>query len=296
MKSSTVPLATRSSAPAPLERGPASSGMDTNKPGKMSLLFSSLPGRYLLRGLSLAVGVWLWQVVTSRGIHFIINFNNIPTPVDVGKQLLALLHSHRFYVDILWSMKRIAVSFGIASLLGIAVGIGMGMSRLVRDLIGPYIEILRPIPAVAWIPMAIIMWPTNESSIVFITFLGAFFPIVLNTVHGVEQTPEILTRAARSLGARGAAVIWHVVVPSALPSIVSGLAIGMGVAWFSLLAGEIISGRYGIGYFTWKAYQLIQYPDIVIGMLMIGLLGTLSTGFVRWIARPFLKWQPPSKT
>ena len=144
-----------------------------------------------------------------------------------------------------------------------------------RDLIVPYIEILRPIPAVAWIPLAILMWPTEESSIIYITFLGALFPIVLNTVHGVEQTPAVLVRAAQSLGASPLHIFWHVVMPAALPSIATGLAIGMGVSWFSLLAGEIISGQYGIGYFTWNAYSLINYPDIIVGMLMIGALGTL---------------------
>ena len=137
----------------------------------------------------------------------------------------------------------------------------------------PYIEILRPIPAVAWIPLAILMLPTEESSIIYITFLGAFFPVVLNTMHGVEQTPEELVRAARSLGASTKSILWHVILPGALPSIMAGLAIGMGVAWFSLLAGEIISGQYGIGYFTWNSYTLIEYPNIIIGML--------STGFVQ---------------
>src|SRR5262245_58259219 len=128
----------------------------------------------------------------------------------------------------------------------------MGLSLFVRDLIFPYVEILRPIPGVAWIPLAILLWPTEEGSIIYITFLGALFPIVLNTVHGVEQTPEVLVRAAQSLGASRFQIFRHVILPGALPSICAGLAIGMGVSWFSLLAGEIISGQYGIGYFTWN--------------------------------------------
>ena len=139
------------------------------------------------------------------------------------------------------------------------------------------------------------MWPTEESSIVYITFLGALFPIVLNTVHGVEQTPEVLVRAAQSLGASRLHIFWHVVMPAALPSIATGLAIGMGVSWFSLLAGEIISGQYGIGYFTWNAYSLINYPDIVVGMLVIGGLGTLSTLAVKKLTQPMLSWQRKSR-
>ena len=97
--------------------------------------------------------------------------------------------------------------------------------------------------------------------------------------------------AARTLGANKLEVFWYVVIPAALPSIAAGLAIGMGVAWFSLLAGEIISGQYGIGYFTWNAYSIIHYPDIVVGMLAIGLLGTGSTELVRQITKPALAWQ-----
>jgi len=176
-------------------------------------------------------------------------------------------------------------------MLGILTGVMIGRSKTVRAAISPYIEIIRPIPAVAWIPLAILMWPTEESSIIYITFLGAFFPIVLNTVHGVEQTPEVLIRAAQSLGATKLHIFYHVVLPAALPSIAAGLAIGMGVSWFSLLAGEIISGQYGIGYFTWNAYSLINYPDIVVGMLIIGGLGSLSTFLIRLAMKPALKWK-----
>ena len=174
---------------------------------------------------------------------------------------------------------------------GIVIGVLMGRSVVVKRFMMPYIEVVRPIPAVAWIPLAILMWPTEESSIIYITFLGALFPIVLNTLHGVEQTPEVLVRAAQSLGASRWGIFRHVVLPGAMPSIAAGLAIGMGVSWFSLLAGEIISGQYGIGYFTWDAYSLINYQDIVVGMLVIGFLGTASTAAIKLITRPMLSWQ-----
>ncbi|MHB1585869.1 MAG: ABC transporter permease [Acidiferrobacteraceae bacterium] len=249
--------------------------------------------RWLRRGFSLALGLAAWQYVTAHGVRFILNFNNLPTPIEVGQQFLILLHSRGFYVNVAVSTRRVFESFAIAAAVGVPLGIGMGRSAWIRDVASPYIEVLRPIPAVAWIPMSILMWPTNEESILYITFLGAFFPIVVNTVHGVQQTPDLLVRAARSLGARRRAVIWHVVLPAALPGILSGFAIGLGICWFSVLTAEMISGRYGIGYFTWKSYQLIQYPDIVVGMLSIGFLGTLSTAAVRLLSRPLLRWLPP---
>jgi NitT/TauT family transport system permease protein len=245
-------------------------------------------------GLSIAsvlVGLVLWHWATEAKLDWYIRFDNVPSPLKVGQAFWAHLSEGTFYLHVLVSLRRILYAYGLATGIGVMLGLIMGRSRLARDLLMPYLEILRPIPAVAWIPLAILMMPTEESSIIYITFLGAVFPIVLNTIHGVEQTPEVLIRAALTLGANRLEVFWHVVIPAALPSIAAGLAIGMGVAWFSLLAGEIISGQYGIGYFTWNAYSLINYQDIVVGMLAIGALGTASTYAVRLLTRPLLAWQ-----
>jgi len=244
-----------------------------------------------IAGLSLTIGVVLWYFVTAIDLDLYINFSNVPSPVKVFTAFFGHIQTEIFWTHIGVSMRRILISYSIAVVLGIGIGLIMGRSRFARAFIMPYIEVIRPIPAVAWIPLAILMWPTEESSIIYITFLGALFPIVLNTLHGVEQTPEVLVRAVQSLGASRWAVFRHVVIPAALPSIAAGLAIGMGVSWFSLLAGEIISGQYGIGYFTWDAYSLINYQDIVVGMLVIGFLGTGSTAAVKAITRPMLKWQ-----
>ena len=247
--------------------------------------------RYAIRVAAVIVAVLLWQLASSTGFNFVINFENIPSPQKVGAQFVHLLGTEEFYTHIVVSLERILIAFTMASVLGVIAGIFMGRSRLVYDVLMPYIEILRPIPAVAWIPLSILMLPTEESSIIYITFLGALFPVILNTIHGVEQTPETLVRAARSLGANNRAIMWHVILPGALPSIMAGLAIGMGVSWFSLLAGEIISGQYGIGYFTWNSYTLVEYPNIIIGMLTIGGLGTLSTWLVKQASKPALRWQ-----
>ena len=241
--------------------------------------------------LSLTIGVLIWHFVTEINLDFYINFSNVPSPLKVFTAFFEHVQTGIFWTHIGVSMRRILISYSLATVLGVSIGLVMGRSRIARAFIMPYIEVIRPIPAVAWIPLAILMWPTEESSIIYITFLGALFPIVLNTLHGVEQTPEVLVRAVQSLGASRWATFWHVVIPAALPSISAGLAIGMGVSWFSLLAGEIISGQYGIGYFTWNAYSLINYQDIVVGMLVIGFLGTGSTAAVRAITRPMLSWQ-----
>jgi len=257
--------------------------------------FKALPwDSYLIGFLAISGALIAWQLLSYYQVKFILSFENIPTPVIVGEQFLNLIGTKEFYLHIGASLQRIGIAFVMASLLGVIIGILMGRSKIFSGIMMPYIEILRPIPAVAWIPLSILMLPTEESSIIYITFLGAFFPVVLNTVHGVEQTPDSLVRAAESLGASKLMIMWHVILPGALPSIMAGLAIGMGVAWFSLLAGEIISGQYGIGYFTWNSYTLVEYPNIIIGMLTIGGLGTLSTWLVRKASVPALRWQEHS--
>jgi len=256
-----------------------------------ALVNAMAPGRLAVRLAALALGVVAWHWATEVNLNAYINFENVPGPLAVWDAFTAQIAGSEFYIHILVSMQRIMIGYSLATVVGIILGLATGRSRFANDLLMPYVEILRPIPAVAWIPLAILMWPTEEASIIFITFLGALFPIILNTMHGVEQTPEVLVRAARSLGARRMQIFRHVVLPAALPSIATGLAVGMGVSWFSLLAGEIISGQYGIGYFTWNAYSLINYEDIVVGMLCIGLLGTGSTYAVRAATRPLLRWQ-----
>lgn len=276
---------------------PVSDGMLTDAPAEPRRIvslpngFRSAASSVLIAAASLSAGLLFWHWATLTSLNFYVRFDNVPTPVQVATAFWHELGDKRFYFHVLYSLRRIAIAYALASALGIGLGLAVGRSRLARAMILPYVEIIRPIPAVAWIPLAILMWPTEESSIIYITALGAMFPILLNTIHGVEQTPEILVRAAQSLGASRLAIFQHVVLPSALPHIVTGLAIGMGVSWFSLLAGEIISGQYGIGYFTWNAYSLILYPEIVVGMIVIGLLGTVSTHAVRWLTSPLLAWQ-----
>ncbi len=239
---------------------------------------------------SLIAGVGLWQWLTESHVHFILDFSNIPTPVAVFEAFRVVIVTEAFWRDIYWSMYRIIVAFGLATVVGVSVGIAMGYSTTLRLVIAPYVEMLRPIPAIAWVPMAILVWPTTEESIIFITFLGAVFPIVLNTWEGVRRVPKELVKAARSLGANRVNVLFHVVIPYAIPSITVGMALGMGGAWFALLAGEMISGRFGIGYFTWESYQLIQYGNIIVGMLTIGLLSSVSTGSIYYLKRKLVPW------
>ncbi len=252
----------------------------------------------LLGGVSIAALFLLWYFGTKYRLEFYIRFKNVPTPFEVYQQLTQVGLSNKYLYNIAISVRRILMGFMIAIAIGVPLGLAIGKYRRVSDFFMPVVEILRPIPAIAWVPMSIMLWPNNEASIVFITFIGAFFPILLNTIHGVHSLDGVLIRAGRCLGASEARLLWNVILPGSLPHIFTGLAVGMGVAWVSLIAAEMISGQFGVGYFTWEAYSLVNYPAIVLGMITIGVLGLACSGIIRMVGvlmMPWLAFAPGSK-
>jgi NitT/TauT family transport system permease protein len=244
----------------------------------------------VLWAVSLAALLAFWYFGTKYRWDFYMRFTNIPTPAEVAAKVIEVNASSKYLTNIWISVRRIFSGFAIAIALAVPLGLLVGRYRVVRDLVLPITEVLRPIPAIAWVPMSIMLWPSNEVSIVFITFLGAFFPILLNTIHGVRALDEVLIRAAHALGATEARLFWHVVLPGAAPHIFTGLAVGMGVAWVSLIAAEMISGQFGVGYFTWEAYSLVNYAEIALGMITIGMLGLLCSGLIRWLGKQAMPW------
>lgn len=248
-----------------------------------------------LAACSLGGMLLFWYLVTRYRVDLYIRFTNIPSPGEVWQSVLQAGSNGKFLTNIGVSLRRILIGFALATACGIALGLLIGRYRRLRELLFPAAEALRPIPAIAWVPISIMLWPDNEVSIVFITFVGAFFPILLNTVSGVRAVDAVLLRAGQCLGAGERRLMWHVVLPGAAPQIFTGLAVGMGVAWVSLIAAEMISGQFGIGYFTWEAYSLIAYADIVLGMITIGVLGLLCSWAIRAAGQLLMPWLEFSK-
>lgn len=248
-------------------------------------------GLGLLSAFSIGVCLLCWHLLTVHKVDAYVRFENVPTPADVARSFRKVLATPEFTGHIVASARRILLGFVLAAAVAIPTGLMIGRFKVLRAVIFPIAEIARPIPAIAWVPMAIMLWPTSEESILFITFLGSFFPILLNTLHGIEGVDPVLVRAARSLGASERAVFLEVYLPGALPQIFTGLTVGMGVAWVSLIAAEMISGQFGIGYFTWQAYSLVDYPDIVLGMITIGLLGLASSWVIRAVGAFLMPWR-----
>lgn len=245
---------------------------------------------FALACVSLTALFLFWYLGTKYRLEFYIRFKNVPTPYEVYQQLTQVGLSNKYLVNIAISLRRILTGFFIAMAIGVPLGLAIGKYPRVRDLFMPVVEVLRPIPAIAWVPMSIMLWPNNEASIVFITFIGAFFPILLNSIHGVHSLDGVLLRAARCLGASEFRLFLNVILPGSLPHIFTGLAVGMGVAWVSLIAAEMISGQFGVGYFTWEAYSLVDYPAIVLGMITIGCLGLTCSGIIRMVGTLLMPW------
>jgi len=256
---------------------------------KIPTLFWS-KSQILRRMISLILFFGIWQLLCITQFNFLLNFAFLPSPIEVWGATVEFFSGNAM-VHITASVRRVLLGFSIAAILGIGLGILIGWFRQIEDLIFLPLELLRPIPAVAWIPLAILMFPNAESGMVYITFIGAFFPILISTIRGVESTDIVLLRVGQCLGAKQRHIFKDIVVPGAMPSIASGLIIGMGNSWFCLVTAEILAGRFGVGYFTWESYVTSNYPPIVMGMLLIGLMGSLSTLAVDRLTKWLMPWR-----
>jgi NitT/TauT family transport system permease protein len=238
--------------------------------------------------LSIGLLVLAWQALVYLHVYRFAYIPSLPQVIVAGSDYV---FSSDFLSDAIASALRVLAAWSIAAIIAIPLGLAIGWSRTFSDLTLPTLELLRPIPPIAWIPAGILFFPNVEGSVVFICFVGAFFPILLNTVNGVKQIEQTHFRAARCLGAGQPEVFRDVVVRGAMPSIIVGLALGMGIAWMALVAAEMIAGQYGLGYMIWRAYSLAQYPLIIVGMIAIGLIGAGMSVCIRLFGRKLTPWQ-----
>jgi len=240
------------------------------------------------------IGVFLaaWHLLTDNNVVAWLRFNRMPSPESVLQALLARISSGSYYDDLLASLQRILLGFGLAAVVGIALGVLVGRSEVARMTLRPFIELIRPIPAIALVPLTILLFPSSEQGIVFITFFAAFFPVVVSTIHAMDSMPKVWEEAAQTMGAGRMSLLFHVILPGALPGIFAGLSVAMGVAWICVVSAEMISGQFGIGYYTWQAYGLLDYPGVVVGMISIGALGLGTAWLVERVGRRVNRWLP----
>ncbi|MFC9358290.1 ABC transporter permease [Rhodococcus sp. NPDC057014] len=246
----------------------------------------------LVRVASVLAAILAWQLLTAHDIRLWLRFDTLPTVTDVVSAFGTQLQTDLFYLDLGQSLIRILSGFGLATVIGVATGIALGRSELFADVLGPLTELARPIPAIAVVPVAILLFPSDEAGIVFITFVAAFFPIMVSTRHAVRALPTLWEDSVRTLGGGRWDVLARVVLPGILPGVFGGLSVGIGVAWICVISAEMISGRLGVGYRTWQAYTIVDYPGVFVGMITIGVLGFLTSGAVELLGRRVTRWLP----
>jgi NitT/TauT family transport system permease protein len=247
---------------------------------------------WLVRIVSVAAAIGLWQVLTANHVRFWLRFDTLPTVTEIVTAFGHRLAATDYWLDLGQSLIRILTGFAIAAAAGVLTGILLGRSEAFANVFGPLTELARPIPAIAIVPVAILLFPTDETGIVFITFLAAYFPIMVSTRHAVRALPTIWEDSVRTLGGSRRDVLVRVVLPGILPGVFGGLSVGIGVAWICVVSAEMISGRLGVGYRTWQAYTVLAYPEVFVGIITIGVLGFATSAAVELIGRRVTRWLP----
>ena len=222
----------------------------------------------------------------------------VPAPSAVLGSWAGVLGQAGYWQSAYMSFLRVMGGFIAAMIVGIPFGLALAVSRTAYGIGFPVFEVLRPIPPLAWVPASIIFWPTQELAIIFITFLGAFYTIVINVLGGAKSIDVRYFQAAQSMGSSNWDIFRRVILPGTLPSIVVGSAVGMGITWEVVVAAEMISGGGGdlagagggLGFFIWNSYVGGSYEQIVVGMISIGIVGFASSGLLRWLGRYATPW------
>jgi len=252
--------------------------------------------------ISIAAFLLLWEVISNLprwlGVHMQWA-DVVPPPSTVLKAWIALLADPDYWKSWYLSSFRVAVGFLAAMLIGIPLGLAMAVSRAFYGVTFPVFEILRPIPPLAWVPASIIFWPTQEISIIFVIFLGAFTTIVINVLGGARAIDIRYAQAARAMGSSAMDIFRRIVLPGTMPSIAVGGEVGMGITWAIVVAGEMIAGGgsslsgrgAGLGYFIWNAYVSQSFPEIIVGMFSIGAGGFAASAVLRVVGRRLPPWQ-----
>lgn len=251
--------------------------------------------------VSIAIFLVLWELGSKSKAWFgfaVPWIGAVPAPSDVLKVWMGLLADRGYWESWYLSSLRVLGGFIAAMVIGIPFGLLLAISRTAYGTCFPTFEVLRPIPPLAWVPASIIFWPTQELSIGFVTFLGAFFTIVINVLGGARSIDVRYFQAARSMGASSWDVFRRIILPAVIPSIAVGSMVGMGITWNVVVAAEMISGGGGqasgsgggLGFFIWNSYVGGSYDQIVVGMISIGMAGYVSSAVLRKLGELSTPW------
>ncbi len=250
-------------------------------------------GRFLAESVAppllvLAVLLLIWQVAFSG------EGSGLPAPTDVWEQSRELITSPFFVYGtqdiglgwrVLTSLERVAYGFGLAAVVGVLVGAVLGQSAIMMRGFDPIFQVLRTVPPLAWLPISLAAFMDSGPSAIFVIFITAIWPIIINTAAGVRAIPQDYRNVAAVLRLNQIEFFWKIMVPSAAPYIFSGLRIGVGLSWLAIVAAEMLTGGVGIGFFIWDAWNSSRLTDIIVALVYIGLTGFVLDRLVGWIGR-----------
>jgi NitT/TauT family transport system permease protein len=264
-------------------------------PGAGSATITARAKPMLLALIVPALLLLFWHWAVQAGLTRL-----IPSPADVAEYMVDFAvggiwddaFSATLHIHLLASMQRVYGGFALAALVAVPLGLLIGRIPVIAQLFDPFLQLMRPIPVTAWLPLSMILFGLGPRSAFFLVFLGAFYPILLNTVFGVRSVEPRLFEAASMLGCRGNAQFFRVVLPAALPSIFTGLRLGLGLAWFVIVVGEMTGVPQGLGAVIMDGRTLSRTELVICGMIVIGIAGFISDRLVVLLMNRLLRWSP----
>lgn len=245
--------------------------------------------RGALRGITgFAVAIGLWQLLATTGW---INEVLLPAPLQLFDTFAYMLRDGTLVRHVTASMERVLVGFLLAVLVGLLLGVLLGWFRSLSDFVKPVVEALRPIPPIAWTPIAILWFGIGSAPGYFLVFVGAVFPVFVSSYSAVRNIERSQINAALCLGASPRMVIFDVLIPASLPVIFPGLRIALGVGWMCVVAAELIAAQSGLGYMIQQSRMLLQTAQVVTGMITIGIIGFSMNALMTVLERRLIPWQ-----
>lgn len=248
----------------------------------------------LIKRISVIVIILLlWELSAKSGL---LNVQILSSPSEIIHSFFQLISARSLLADVMHSVKRVLIGVIFGSLLGIIAAIFLGLNRIVQDYFGFIIEIIRPIPPIAWIPIAILWFGIGDAPAYFLVSLGAFFPLYTNTIKAIKNIESKYVNLALSLGASKSLVFRKVLIPLVLPDLMTGLRVGLGVGWIIVITAEMVGAQSGLGYMIQLNRIMLQMPNVIVGMITIGIIGLILSFLMNLIEGLIIPWQKRMST
>ncbi|WP_167558760.1 ABC transporter permease subunit [Bradyrhizobium canariense] len=233
--------------------------------------------------------IGLWQLFSVNGI---ISTAIVPAPSEIWSAAGQLAGRGELQHDILVSLRRVLIGFGAGATIGLLLGVIVGLSELAHDIVDRSLQMIRTIPHLALVPLMILWFGIGEEPRVLLVAMGSLFPVYINTIGGIRNVDPKLIELGRSYGLGGPALVWSIILPAALQPILIGIRYALGVAWLTLVVGETIASRDGIGYLVQNARELLRIDVIVLAIALYAIAGWLADLLTRMVERRLLRWHP----